>query len=52
MRSVRLFLLFSAFVAAAYFLVFRTPSPSRAQSQSSGGGGGGRLLQRASPTRG
>ena len=38
MKVARLFLLFSAFVAGAYFLVFRAPSPSRAQSQSSGGG--------------
>ena len=39
MRVVRFFLLFSAFVAGAYFLAFRTPSPSRAQSGTGGAGG-------------
>jgi len=38
MKLVRLFLLFSTFAAAAYFLVFRAPGPSRAQSQGMGGG--------------
>ena len=38
MKAARFFLLFSAFLAGAYFLVVRTPSPSQAQPQSSGGG--------------
>ena len=39
MKVSRFFLLFSAFVAGAYLLVFRAPSPARAQSQTTGGGG-------------
>ena len=38
MKVARFFLLFNAFVVGAYFLVFRTASPSHAQLQSSGGG--------------
>jgi hypothetical protein len=38
MKVARLFLLFSAFIAGAYFVVFRAPNPSRAQSGSDGAG--------------